>query len=401
MRILFLSQRLPYPPNKGDKIRSFHMVRHLAARHEVHVACLIDDERDLPERAALEAQVASLSAVRIGGLPRKLLGLAAMLAGGSATASYFYSSGLQQQVDALMDAKPFDAVICFTAPMALYLFRSRHRRVEGGVRRLMDFVDVDSRKWRDYAGRSSLPARLVYALEARRIEALERRIAREFDECLVVSPQEAALFPAGAPSPRPMQNGVDFDYFRPDAGQQREGTDLVFTGVMDYLPNIDGVVWFATEILPRIREVFPQARFVIVGNRPAARVRDLAAMPGVVVTGFVPDVRGYLDRARVCVVPLRIARGIQNKTLEAMAMGRPVVSTPGALEGLLAEPGRDLLCADSAPAFADSVISLLRDPDTAESMGSRARECVVAHYDWNAVLAPLDAWLARPAERAP
>ena len=394
MRVLFLAHRLPFPPNKGDKIRSYNELHYLAQRHEVHVATLVDDASDLKHVPALQAQVRSLVFERIDSRLRKVFAARSLLGSRPVTLSYFYSPELQRRIDALIDQHDFDCCICFSSPMAEYLFRSRHAQGKlRNVARLMDFIDIDSLKWAQYAERSPPWKAWIYRHEAVSLARYERRIAEQFDRLFVVSEQERALFPGGAPpNLHAMSNGVDLDFFSPTQGKRGSlgKRALVFTGVMNYWPNIEGVQWFVEQVLPQVQAALADTTFHIVGSKPSPEVRRLAERPGVFVTGFVEDVRDYLVSAAVCVVPLRIARGIQNKVLEAMAMGRPIVSTPQAFEGVHAERGRDVAVAADASAFAAAVVALLQDPDSAERLGANARACVERHYSWSENLQLLD-----------
>jgi sugar transferase (PEP-CTERM/EpsH1 system associated) len=236
----------------------------------------------------------------------------------------------------------------------------------------------------------------LYRYEARQLLRYERQVARDYDASLFVSAPEAELFRSLAPESSPkighFSNGVDTDYFSPDqahanpygAGERA----LVFTGAMDYWPNIDAVKWFAAEVFPAVRQRFPEARFYIVGSRPSPAVQALAQQDGIVVTGTVPDVRPYIAHAAVAVAPLRIARGVQNKVLEAMAMATPVVVSPQALEGIDAVPGSELVLADEPAAFADACAALLAGQDSASAaIGRAARAKVQRQYSWSSNLA--------------
>ena len=404
MKILFLAHRIPFPPNKGDKIRSYNILKHLAARHEVHLACLIDDRADIASVGPLEAVVKSVLFDRLRPRLGKALALTGMLRAQSITVSYFHSSRLQQQVDDLIEACGIDAVFCSSSPMAEYVFRSRH--AQGALRaatRVMDLIDVDSLKWSQYAEVSPAWKAWIYRYEARHLAAYETRISREYRRVIVVSEEEKRRFPGveHLQNIAAMSNGVDLDYFATAQGKRHEAAAraLVFTGVMDYWPNAEGVQWFVERIFPRIRANVPDAKVFIVGNRPGPDVRRLGATEGVTVTGFVEDVRDYLSAAALCIVPLRIARGVQNKVLEAMAMGKAVVSTSQAFEGLRAEENRDILVADGEEAFAAAVVRLLRDPDEAARIGRNARLCVERNYSWEENLRLLDEVL--PAPEAP
>jgi sugar transferase (PEP-CTERM/EpsH1 system associated) len=262
----------------------------------------------------------------------------------------------------------------------------------------MDFIDVDSYKWREYAAKQRSVTRFVYGYEARRLRDYERRITEAFDGTLVVSAAERNVLGQFADVDRcvAMPNGVDLEYFHPlgPAADDARHT-IAFTGVMDYWPNVDGVRWFVDEIFPRVRADVPDARLLVVGSRPTPEVRAWAGGPGVTVTGFVDDVRRFVGDAAVCIAPLRVARGIQNKVLEAMAMGRPVVCTPEALEGIEAANERDVLVASDTAAFAQAVVRSLLEPETARRIGAAGRGLVESRYSWPQSLAALDRLIGR------
>jgi sugar transferase (PEP-CTERM/EpsH1 system associated) len=397
MRILLLTHRLPYPPNKGDKIRSFNLLAHLAKRHQVYLACPVDDPADQAFIPELERRCAGVFTMRAAG-SRMKAGLQALLTGTSITVRHFHVPELQRRIDGFLDTQDIDAVFCFSSPMAEYVFRSRH--AGGKLRRamrLLDLIDVDSFKWQQYRERSRGPQRWAYAYEARRLADYERRIAAQFDHLFLVSEQERAYMPAGARVDHlhALSNGVDLEYFAPRSARPAEPPTLVFTGVMDYWPNVQGVQWFADSVLPRIRATLPAVRFIIVGSKPTEAVRQLGTRPGIEVTGFVDDVRVFLAEAAVCIVPLKIARGLQNKVLEAMAMGKAVVCTSQSLEGIRASVGEDVIVADDEAGFASQVLNLLQAPQRAGEIGRNARRCVEKHYSWEANLRPLDALLDR------
>ncbi len=390
--LLLLIHRIPYPPNKGDKIRSYHLLKHLAKDYRVHLATFVDDPDDWQHVPRVEAMCASSHFAGLHPLRARVRSLGALARGRSLSLDYYRDASLRRWVDRAMAEHKIARVLVFSSPMAQYADRYR------SARRVVDFCDVDSDKWRQYADKKSWPMSWLYRHEARQLLAYERRVARDYDASLFVSAAEADLFRQLAPESDGkigyFNNGVDTDYFSPhivyDSPYAKGEHALVFTGAMDYWPNVDAVQWFATDVFPRLRARFPELRFYIVGSRPAQAVQELAARPGVVVTGTVPDVRPYIAHARVAVAPLRIARGIQNKVLEAMAMATPVVVSPQALEGIDAEPGAELVLAQDGAGFVEAVSGLLQarhaGPERAP-IGLAARAKVERKYSWPSNLA--------------
>lgn len=406
--LLFLAHRIPYPPDKGDKIRSWHLLRHLARHWRVHLGCLVDDPQDWRHLPVLADLCASVHAAPLHPRLARLRGVAAPLTGQPLSFAYFHHRGLAAWVRHRHAQRPIAAQFIFSSAMAGYA-----EAITGfdGVR-IVDLCDLDSAKWRAYAATARPPRRWIWDYEAQALARAERAIARRADACLFVSEAEADLFRRqdGVDGARvhAVGNGIDLDTFTPAHHHPNpyppDGPVLVFTGVMDYHPNIDAVTWFTREALPIIQVRCPTARFAIVGARPTAAVRRLGALRGVIVTGRVPDIRPWLAHAALAVAPLRIARGVQNKVLEAMAMARPVVASPQAVAGIDATPGRDLLVADGAAAVAGAVLDLLGDPAAAANLGARARARVEADYRWDARLQALDrlfATLGQPPRRHP
>ncbi|MEJ5210374.1 MAG: TIGR03087 family PEP-CTERM/XrtA system glycosyltransferase [Burkholderiales bacterium] len=393
--LLYLVHRIPYPPNKGDKIRSFHLLAHLARRHRVHLGAFVDDPADWAHAPALsewvKGELCLLPLDRRRALLRSLTGF---VTGEPVTLPWYRDRRMQRWVDARL-AAGVDRVLVYSSSMAPYVL------ARSGVRRVIDFVDMDSDKWRQYAASRAWPVSALYRREARRLFAFERKVALTFDAATFVSEAEAALFrrlaPESAGHVSAFSNGVDTDYFSPAAAGANPypaGTRaLVFTGAMDYWANVDAVSWFASEVWPGLYRRHPGSAFYIVGARPVPAVEALGRQPGVVVTGGVPDVRPWLAHAAAAVAPLRIARGIQNKVLEAMAMARATVVSPQALEGIRARPGEELLVADGAGEFLARCGELLDDPARAAEVGRRARARVLADYAWAVHLARVDALL--------
>ncbi|MCC6720468.1 MAG: TIGR03087 family PEP-CTERM/XrtA system glycosyltransferase [Acetobacteraceae bacterium] len=397
-RLLFLAHRIPFPPDKGEKIRAFHILKHLARRFEVECGCLVDDPADEAHIATLCRQVAHLEAQRITGPGRMMQALVQLRPGRPLTHGWFREPRLLRWVAHGLGSGRYDAVFVSSSGMAPYVMgQPRHPARQ---RRVLDLIDVDSEKFAAYAATGSLPMRLVHGREARTLLGLERRAAAAFDHTLLVSAAEAARLAALAPEIAGrighLENGVDFARFDPGkpwpSPYTAPGQKIVFTGAMGYPPNIEAVTWFAQQVLPRLRQRSPPPEFVIVGQNPAPSVRALEALPGVRVTGTVAEVQPWLAHAAVAVAPLTLARGIQNKVLEAMAMARPVVATTEAFQGVHATPGRDLLVADGADAFAAAVAAVLDGRH--QGIGVAARAAVLAGHDWAATLAPLDRLLA-------
>lgn len=385
--LLLLIHRIPYPPNKGDKIRSYHLLKHLARDYNVHLATFVDDADDWQHVPTVEKMCASSHFASLNPTLARVRSLSALVKNRSLSLDYYRDATLERWVDQTVAAHKIERVLVFSSAMAQYADKYPN------ARRVVDFCDVDSDKWRQYADKKSWPMSWLYRHEARQLLSYERQVAREYDASLFVSAPEADLFRQLAPESDArigfFSNGVDTDYFSPAAAGASPFKDgeraIVFTGAMDYWPNVDAVQWFAAEAMPLLRARFPDLTFYIVGARPTPAVLELARQPNIVVTGTVPDVRPYIAHARAAVAPLRIARGIQNKVLEAMAMATPVVVSPQALEGIEAEPGKELLLAQDAAGFADAVAVLLAR--SGNDMGLAARARVERKYSWPSNLA--------------
>jgi polysaccharide biosynthesis protein PslH len=374
LSILFLAHRLPYPPDRGDRIRSWHVLKALAQLGPVHVATPIEDDGELRHIATVERVAASVTTSRRS--TSKLSAIAGALATGlPASVVAFQSQRLKAQVRALIAAHGIETIYAFSGQMAGYV------PPDFAGRLIMDFVDMDSAKFAQQGG-------FANRQEAKRLLAWEIMAAKRAEVSLFVSAAEATLFrdKAGIDA-AVLENGIDLVRFAPDAVDPLESPTplIVFTGQMDYAPNVEAVADFVRGSLPAIRAAVPQARFAIVGRAPTAAVRALAC-DHVIVTGEVDDTRPWLAGADVVVAPLKLARGVQNKVLEAMAMGKAVVLSAGAAEGIDAENGRDFLVAD-APAA--GVIALLRDAGRRLAIGGAARARMEARYSWDAQLAPL------------
>lgn len=387
MKILFLCHRLPYPPQRGGKIRPFNMIRHLAVSHEVTVATLARTADELAAGQELHRYCHDLHVGRIskpaGWARFALYGMSAA----PATFGYFYSPELARTVRRLLDTRSFDAIVVHCSSMGPYV--AGHQ----GCRKVMDFGDADSEKWLEYGRTAPFPLSQAFRLEGRKVRRYEARLGKQFDACSVNAPRERDVLAAYVHSPiNVIPNGVDLEYFEPTrpSGRGYVPNRIVFTGNMSYRPNVDAVQRLVTAVLPRIRREIPDVQLCVVGMDPTPAVRRLADEDRVVVTGRVDDVRPYFDSAAVAVAPLRVARGLQNKVLEAMAMRVPVVASPAAFEGISAVAGRDLLVAAGPKAFSRAVVTLLRDPDARERYAAAGRTCVETNHNWSRLLQRLE-----------
>jgi len=392
--ILYLAHRLPYPPNKGDKVRSYHLLRHLAARHRVHLGTFVDDPDDHRHVEALRPLCASLYAEALDRRVARLRGLTGLVRDEPLTVPYYRSAGLAQWIENTVREHDLRAAIAFSSSMAQYLTGLT------GMTKLVDLVDVDSAKWTQYSSGRAWPLSWLYRREGRKLLEFERAVVRDATHAFLVTEAEAELFERLAPDCAgrvdAVGNGVDAGHFSPArefvSPYRASEMPIVFTGAMDYWPNVDAVSWFASDILPGLTDAFPAVHFYIVGMRPTAAARMLAG-DHVTVTGTVPDVRPYLAHARLVVAPLRIARGVQNKVLEAMAMGRPVLASAACAGGIDARPGVDIEVAADAQDFVARARELLGDAARGDALGRQARACVLSRYSWEARLARIDTYL--------
>jgi sugar transferase (PEP-CTERM/EpsH1 system associated) len=389
--ILYLVHRLPYPPNKGDKVRSYHLLKHLAAAHKVFLGTFVDDPADQVHLPMLRGLCADVCAVPLAPRSAKLRSLSGLASGQPLTLCYYDNARLRDWVRQTVARGQIDLVLVFSSSMAQYA------EAVWALPTLVDLVDVDSAKWTDYAAAHAWPLSWLYAREGERLLAYERAVVARSRHAFLVTQKEVDLFirlaPECAAKITALGNGVDADFFAPQPDRPSPFAaaelPLVFTGAMDYWPNIDAVTWFTRDVLPALRARWPALRFHIVGRNPSAAVRALAG-EAVAVSGTVADVRPYLQHAAAVVAPLRLARGVQNKVLEAMAMASPVVAAGACVEAIAALPGRDILVADHARAFLEQLATLFDAPAQAAAVGRAGRRCVLDHYSWPAQLAHLD-----------
>ncbi len=398
--LLLLVHRIPFPPNKGDKVRSFNLLKFLANEYRIHLGTFIDTDEDWQYVDEIRKLCRDSYFARLDGRMARIKSLRGFLTGDPLTLPYYSHRGLQDWVNEKLAFVPLKHAVVFSSAMAQYLPRT------SSMTRVADLVDVDSDKWGQYAKSKSWPFSWVYRREAARLLTFERRIAQDFNATVFVNEREAELFKTLAPESVDRisyaNNGVDTDYFSPEHALDNpySASDLVlaFTGAMDYWPNIDAAEWFVHEVFNKVRARCPHASFYVVGARPDARVKKLAHFPGVFVTGSVPDIRPYLAHAKLAVAPLRIARGTQNKVLEAMAMAKIVIASHEAAQGISAEPNYELIVAKNAAEFTEQVVMQLQRAPS-ELIGSRARLRVVKDYSWQANLAHIGQ-LLRPASTA-
>ena len=381
MRILYLCHRIPYPPDKGEKIRAFHQLQAIAKRHEVALFTLADDPADFERGpAALRGICRQVTVARVNPRLARLRSLPYLFTSTPLTIPYFGSEELRARIRQAVVERSYDLVFVYCSAMAQYLEPAR------GIPVVTDLVDVDSDKWAQYAAFARFPMSAVYRREARTMREYERRVCEQSSTVVVTTEREAQLLRQISPaaSVHVMPNGVDTDFFKPVEGGPGDGVPVIgFVGDMAYFPNQDAVTFFAHKVLPLIRTAAPDARFLIVGRNPGPAVRDLAKIDGIEVTGFVPDVRPHLARMWISVAPFGIAAGIQNKILEAMSSGIPVVATPRAAQGLTRDAAAAVQIADGPREIASRTVELLRDRQFAREKGRESRRRVAADYSWD------------------
>jgi sugar transferase (PEP-CTERM/EpsH1 system associated) len=399
MRILWLESDLLLPLDKGGKLRTWHLMRHLARRHEITYLAFAEPGQLQADVDGMRAVAARVETIARSDPPKGsrwfyLDAAFHVLDPLPYAVGKYRSSAFRARLATLLDRGAFDIVVCdFLAPVV-----NLPKTLPCPA--VLFTHNVESEIWRRHAEtKSSAVARRLYRMQYRRMLRFEERALRRFDGVLAVSDTDAAtlarLYPGAVRQPvHVVPTGVDTDYFSPSPSDAAS-RELVFTGSMDWLPNEDAMVFFCRDVLPLIRAEEPHVRLSIVGRAPTPTVRKLAEDAGIRVTGRVEDVRPSMRDAAVYVVPLRIGGGTRLKIFEAMAMGKAVVSTPIGAEGLPVADGEHVILAEAPRAFADAVIGLLRDADRRWRLEAAARALVVAKYDWSAVAGELENALVR------
>jgi len=380
--LLFLAHRIPYPPNKGDKIRSYHFLKYLTDFYAVHLGTFVDDPIDWQYTDKLDAICAETCYLGLNSLQAKIKSLQGLLTGEALSLPYYKNQAMQNWVDSTIKTYSIKKVLIFSSVMAQFIKKTHD------VEMIVDFVDVDSDKWRQYAISKKGLGAWIYKRESKYLFNYEKKIVEQAKASFFISEQEAALFKKLAPNVSEkvtyINSGVNTDYFSPEqtfANPYSKDEDvIVFTGAMDYWANVDAVKWFAVDVFPHIKKNFPALKFYIVGSRPSKEVEALASN-AIVVTGVVDDIRPYLAHAKLAVAPLRIARGIQNKVLEAMAMGKYVVATSAAMEGIPYNETLDISVGDEANVVIEQLEELLQ-ANPGAMVSNNNRHFVLVKFSW-------------------
>ncbi len=403
MKILLFSHRTPYPPHKGNQIRPFNVLTALVARgHEVHLIAFAEGDEELQTKAKLEEYCASATLIPLNRMAGNIKALLSLPTTQPPSVAYFNSPAFRQAVKRIVDTHGIEAMVVYSSTMCQYV------PAEFLPHTVVDMADTDSEKWLDYAKEKSPPMAWIYQVEGQRLRRYEYWIVRNFGYSSLHTQREINVLTELTAEEKkkliPITNGVDLEKFRPQdisasalenlpaserkffATEDEKSPRIVFTGAMDYYPNAEACVWFAQQIFPAIRRAYPNAKFLIVGSKPTPQVVALEHLPGVMVTGFVDDVRPYLAAAKVCVIPLRIARGVQNKALEAMAAGRAVIATQDVITGVGATAGEHLLLARDEPEFIASVLQILRDDELRLRLEKAARDFVERECSWQPLM---------------
>ncbi|MGL4419778.1 MAG: TIGR03087 family PEP-CTERM/XrtA system glycosyltransferase [Gemmataceae bacterium] len=385
-RVIYITHRVPYPPDKGDRIRNYHLLRQLAKRADVHLIALADEPVNETTHAELKRLTASVTIVPVPPRRRYIRAVQSLLSGKSLSEGAFLEPAAITALQRILTQVMPQSVLISASSLAPYLSVAEKSHPE--VRRYADVVDVDSQKWFDFAAVKPIWKRWLFRFEGQRVRQCETELTRQTLARALVSRAEADVYDsfAGTGSALVATNGVDLDYFQPQAAAAT--ATCAFVGAMDYLPNIDAAIWFAKEVWPAVRAARPEAIFRIIGRRPTPAVQALTELPGIELMASVPDVRPFVASATLAVVPMRLSRGLQNKVLEAMAMAKPTIVAPPALAALPAVVGRDLLQASSPAEWTQSILDLLDDPIRQAELGTAARGYVETHHHWDQCLAP-------------
>ena len=385
-RVLYVTHRVPYPPDKGDRIRNYHVLLELSKVARVWLAALADEPVTEAQQAALDKLCVRVAIIPVGGKSRWVKAGASLLSGKSLSEGLFNEGKLATQLSTWAAEANFHSSLISASSLARYQQLPALAKLPAHV----DLVDVDSQKWFDFADATRGPKSWLYRLEGKRIRKLEQSLANRASTLSLVSKAETDVFngftkPGAAIT---ATNGVDLKYFQPMDNVPPQPA-CAFVGAMDYFPNIDAAVWFAMEIHPHVRASYPEAQFHIIGRKPTAEVLKLGTLPGVQVLGTVPDVRPFVAAARLAVCPIRVARGLQNKVIEAMAMAKPTLSAPAAMAALHAIPGVHLLRPTTVSEWVRAICELWLDIDRREELGRAARGYVELYHNWPNCLAPL------------
>jgi sugar transferase (PEP-CTERM/EpsH1 system associated) len=394
MKILYICHRFPFPPNRGGKIRPFQMIKHLSQQHEVHVCSLARSPAEAEAGQGLREHCAHTEYAVVTEPLQTLRMIARLPTPKPSSMGYFYSRDLRNRIRSLHKKNRYDLIFVHCSSMAQYALEIRD------TAKVLDFGDMDSQKWLEYSNYKPFPLSAGYWWEGKKLEIEERRLAYQFDVCTATTRAELATLNELAPGITSdwFPNGVDHQFFSPD-GNDYDPNVISFIGRMDYYPNQECMLRFCKEVLPLIRRQRPKAQLFIVGADPIPVIRKLGELPNVVVTGSVPDVRPYVRRSAVMVAPLAIARGTQNKILEAMAMGVPVVTSSLAANGVDVVPDEHLLVADDASTFARATLRLMQDRDERQRLSDTARARVMSHHHWPNSMRRMEAILERAVVR--
>ena len=390
MRILYLCHRFPFPPKRGGKIRPFNMIRHLGRNHEVVVASLARSRHEASEGAGIAAHCAAFDVAIVRDPVQTLRMVTRLPTSTPSSMGFFHSPELAKRVRDRLARERFDLIFVHCSSVAQYVEHVRD------VPKILDFGDMDSQKWLEYAHYKPFPLSLGYRLEGRKLIREEKRLARRFDLCTATTRSEWQTlndYQTGVATDW-FPNGVDGDYFRPDGGGYDADT-ISFIGRMDYYPNQECMFDFCANTLPQLRERRPGVKLLIVGADPPPKVRALGVLPGVTVTGSVPDVRPHVLRSALMVAPLNIARGTQNKILEAMAMGVPVVASGIAAGGVDAQPELHFRVANNPAGYVPAILAILENPQERRRLAEAGRERMVTHHAWQHSMQRLDGIIDR------